>query len=156
MRNHQIYHRDSGEFETYSATAVQHFMNPQNVGRLDHADGRGCTTSRSVEDFVEISIRVSEPPERLEMIRFRAVGNPALMACGSMLTVLLQGMLVEDAVSVPPEALERALGGLPPSKRYCADLVFVALRAAVEDRTQRRTLLNEQLRPSTLDSRTVA
>lgn len=152
MKNHQIFHRDSGEFETYSATAVQHFMNPQNSGRLEQPDGRGCTTSRSVEDFIEISIRVTDPPERLSVIRFRAVGNPAVMACGSMLTVLLQGMLMSEAVLVPPEALERALGGLPPSKRYCSELVFVALKAAVEDHAQRRALLREQQRPDSLGS----
>jgi NifU-like protein involved in Fe-S cluster formation len=130
-------------------------MNPQNVGRMEKPDGRGCTTSRNVEDFIEICIQVSGAPERLEGIRFRAVGNPALMACGSMLTVLLQGMLIEDAVSVPPEALERALGGLPASKRYCAELVFVALRAAVEDLAQRRALQREPQRPSTLTPPTV-
>lgn len=141
MQRHQLYHRDSGSFETYSATAVQHFMNPQNTGRLEHADGRGCTTSRSVDDFIELSIRVDEASGRLDALRFRAVGSPALMACGSMLTVLLQGMPLEEAAALPPLALERALGGLPPSKRGCAELALVALSAAIEDYQQRKLLL---------------
>lgn len=150
MSQHQIYHRDSGEFETYSATAVQHFMNPQNGGRLDRSDGRGCSTSRSVEDFVEITIKVTEPPERLEALRFRAVGSPALTACGSMLTVLLRGMSVDEALTVPPEAIEQALGGLPPSKVHCSALVLLALKAAIEDHRQRQLLSASQSRPDSM------
>lgn len=140
MRRHQIYRSGSGEFDTYSALAVQHFMNPQNVGYLEGADGRGCTTSDSIEDFVEVSIRVDEETQRILSIRFRAVGCPAVMASSSMLTELARGRHISEALSIVPEQIETSLGGLPESKRHCADLPLRALRAAVEDYEQRLNL----------------
>lgn len=152
MRPHQLYHRDSGEFETYSALAVQHFMNPHNAGRLEQADGRGCTTSATVEDYVEISLRVDEASRVITEIRFRAVGSPAVLACASLLTDLVGGQSLDAAVALQPLDLEQALGGLPEKKRLCAELPLRALRAAVEDYEQRQALLNLRLRSEQLNA----
>ncbi len=140
LRDQQLYHRDSGEFDTYSALTVQHFMNPRNTGRLEGADGRGCTTSHLVEDFVEISIRVDGQSQRIVEARFRAVGSPAVMACASLLTDLIKGRTVLEAGQIEAGELETELGGLPPRKRVCAELPITALQAAVEDYQQRRAL----------------
>ena len=115
-------------------------MNPRNTGRLEGADGRGCTTSASIEDFVEIGIWVDADTKVLQAVRFRAGGCPGITACSSVLTGLLRGLTLPEALAVTQQDLTQAVGGLPPSKEHCAELPLVALRAAIEDYQQRLLL----------------
>ncbi|MFH2007610.1 MAG: iron-sulfur cluster assembly scaffold protein [bacterium] len=137
MSGQEIYDWAENCFDFYSEVAVRHFMNPVNSGRLEEADGRGCTTSSSIEDFLEISIKVDAATERIEEARFRAVGSPAAMACCSVLTVLIKRRSLGELEAITPQDVVEALGGLPERKRYCAELSLVALKAAVEDYRQR-------------------
>jgi len=140
MSGQEIYDWSDNCFDYYSETAVKHFMNPVNSGRLDNANGRGCTTSSSIEDFLEISICVDEERDVVADARFRAVGSPAAMACCSVLTQLVQGKTLSDLDRIESHHVTDALGGLPARKTYCADLCLVALGAAVEDYRQRRRM----------------
>jgi NifU-like protein len=140
MSRQEIYDWSENCFDFYSEIAVKHFMNPVNSGRLDNANGRGCTTSASVEDFVELSLCIAEDTGVVNDARFRAVGSPAAMACCSMLTVLILGKTLDDLERIEPQQITDALGGLPARKIYCAELSLVALKAAVEDFRQRQRL----------------
>ncbi len=140
MSGQEVYDWSDNCFDFYSETAVKHFMNPVNSGRLDNANGRGCTTSSSIEDFLEISLNFSEETGQVEDARFRAVGSPAAMACCSVLTQLVMGKTADALDKFKPQDVTDALGGLPVRKIYCAELSLVALDAAVEDYRQRQRL----------------
>lgn len=140
MSGQEIYDWSENCFDYYSETAVKHFMNPVNSGRLDNANGRGCTTSSTIEDFLEISLHIADDTGTITDARFRAVGSPAAMACCSVLTQLIQGKSLEDVDTLTPQDVTRALGGLPARKMYCAELSLVALEAALEDYRQRQRM----------------
>ena len=53
------------------------------------------------------------------------------VACGSMLTKLLKGMTLAEAVQVRSEELVSALDGLPPAKTHCAKLTITTLGQAI-------------------------
>ena len=59
---------------------------------------------------------------------FRTFGCSACIAASSIATELL---IDRDAAPTADE-LNRALDGLPPDKRYCADLVAEAARRAIQ------------------------
>lgn len=140
MSGQEIYDWSDNCFDYYSETAVKHFMNPVNSGRLDNANGRGCTTSSSIEDFLEISLCIDEDKGMVADARFRAVGSPAAMACCSVLTQLVQGKTMDELDRIESHHVTDALDGLPARKIYCADLCLVALGAAVEDYCQRQRM----------------
>ncbi len=140
MSGQEVYDWSDNCFDFYSETAVKHFMNPVNSGRLDNANGRGCTTSSSIEDFLEISLQFDEETGLVVDARFRAVGSPAAMACCSVLTQLVLGKTSDELDKFESKDVTDALGGLPVRKMYCAELCLVALSAAVEDYRQRQRL----------------
>jgi len=141
MSGQEVYDWSDNCFDYYSETAVRHFMNPVNSGRLDNANGRGCTTSSSIEDFLEISLHFAKDTGLVKDARFRAVGSPAAMACCSVLTQMVMGKSADVLEKLEPRDVTDALGGLPVRKIYCAELCLVALHAAVEDFRQRQRLL---------------
>ncbi len=141
MSGQEVYDWSGNCFDYYSEMAVKHFMNPVNSGRLDNANGRGCTTSSGIEDFLEISLRFAKDTGLVADARFRAVGSPAAMACCSVLTQMVKGKSADVLDKLEPRDVTDALGGLPARKIYCAELCLVALKAAVEDYRQRQRLL---------------
>lgn len=140
MSGQEVYDWSDNCFDYYSEIAVRHFMNPVNSGRLDNANGRGCTTSSTIEDLLEISLHIGDDTGVVADARFRAVGSPAAMACCSVLTQLMVGKTLDELEQIQPQDVTDALGGLPARKIYCADLSLVALKAAVEDFRQRQRL----------------
>ena len=141
MSGQEIYDWSDNCFDYYSEIAVKHFMNPVNSGRLDNANGRGCTTSSTIEDFLEISLYIDEETGVVTAARFRAVGSPAAMACCSVMTLLVQDKTLDELDQIRAQDVTDALGGLPARKIYCAELSIVALAAAVEDFRQRQRLV---------------
>ena len=107
----------------FSATTVEHFQNPRNVGRLEGADAVGRVDDVATDTMVEIYVKLDAG--RVVRATFRTFGCSACIAASSIATELLVGR------DERPQAaeLDTALGGLPDDKRYCADLVAEACQA---------------------------
>ncbi|MCX6021206.1 MAG: iron-sulfur cluster assembly scaffold protein, partial [Chloroflexi bacterium] len=58
-------------------------------------------------------------------------------AAGSMLTVMLQGLNLDQALKVKNKDVAAALGGLPAAKVHCSVLAEGALKKAVADYRKR-------------------
>lgn len=115
----------------YSEKVVEYFMNPKNVGRLDPADGVGEVGNPRCGDVMKIYIRVQDGC--IEDIRFETFGCAAAIATSSMITEMVKGKTVEEALAVTNKDVAEALGGLPPEKIHCSLLAEEGIRAAVED-----------------------
>jgi nitrogen fixation NifU-like protein len=115
----------------YSEKVLEHFMNPRNVGVLDHADGVGRAGNPVCGDVMEMSIRVEG--DVISDIRFRTFGCGAAIASSSMATELIKGKTIDEALEISNRAIAEALDGLPPIKMHCSVLAADALRATLAD-----------------------
>jgi nitrogen fixation NifU-like protein len=116
--------------EQYSATAMDHFMNPRNVGDLPDADGVGMASNPQDGDTVRFAIRMKDGA--IEAASFKAQGCVAAIAGSSALTELVQGKGLEEALAITKEDLATALDGLSERKQACSLTCLEALRLAAE------------------------
>lgn len=115
----------------YNDKVMDHFFNPRNVGEIEDADGVGQVGNLVCGDVMRITIKVQD--DRIVDIKFKTFGCGAAVATSSMVTELVKGMKIDDAVAVSNKAVADALGGLPPVKMHCSNLAADALHAAIED-----------------------
>jgi len=112
----------------YSDKVVNEFYNPKNVGRMPESDARGLVHGWC-GDTMEIYLRLKRA--RIEKASFVTDGCGPTVACGSMLTTMVQGMSLEEASEVRPADLLEALDGLPQESAHCADLAVSTLQNAL-------------------------
>jgi len=119
---------DEQERAAYSAVVIQEASQPANVGRIEVPDAR-ATYCGWCGDAMEIDLRI-EGGQVVEA-RFVTDGCGPTVACGSMLTKMVQGKSLAEAKALTPEALIEALEGLPEDSLHCADLAVHTLREAL-------------------------
>lgn len=115
----------------YSEKVMDHFMNPRNVGELSDADGVGTEGNPTCGDVMKIFIKVED--EKIVDAKFKTFGCGASIAVSSMVTEMIKGKTVDEALTISKEAVANELGGLPPQKMHCSNLGADALKKAVED-----------------------
>lgn len=115
----------------YSEKVMDHFANPRNVGEMPDADGIGMEGNPTCGDAMEIFIKVKD--DVIVDAKFRTFGCGAAIAVSSMVTEMVKGKTLDEALSISKEAVANELGGLPPQKMHCSNLGADALRKAIED-----------------------
>jgi len=115
----------------YTEKVMDHFSNPRNVGEITDADGVGQVGNPVCGDIMKISITVDD--NRITDIKFKTFGCGAAIATSSMVTEMVKGKTLEEALAVTNRHVADALGGLPPAKLHCSNLAADALHAAIED-----------------------
>jgi NifU-like protein involved in Fe-S cluster formation len=113
----------------YSATFNDHIVNPRNAGELADANVTGEETNPVCGDRLRLSLRIRDG--RIEAATFLAYGCPPTLVCGSVLTELITGNSVAEAMRVTRKDLLDAVGGLPARKQHAAALAIETLRAAL-------------------------
>lgn len=115
----------------YSEKVMDHFTNPRNVGEIEDADGVGMEGNITCGDVMKIYIKVKD--NRIEDAKFKTFGCGAAIAVSSMITEMVIGKTLDEALSISKEAVAEALGGLPSNKNHCSNLGADALHKAIED-----------------------
>ena len=115
----------------YTEKVMDHFSNPRNVGELQDADGVGEVGNAKCGDIMKIFLKVENGI--IEDVKFQTFGCGAAIATSSMVTEMVKGKTLEEALRVSNEAVAEALDGLPPVKMHCSNLAADALRAAIAD-----------------------
>ncbi|MEW6116988.1 MAG: Fe-S cluster assembly scaffold protein NifU [Nitrospirota bacterium] len=115
----------------YSEKVMDHFMNPRNVGEMPDADGIGMEGNPTCGDAMQLFIKVEN--DRIVDAKFRTFGCGAAIAVSSMITEMVKGKTLDEALQISKEAVAQELGGLPPQKMHCSNLGADALKKAIED-----------------------
>ena len=116
----------------YSDKVMEHFRNPHNVGEIPDADGIGNVGNPVCGDIMRLYIKVDDK-EIITDAKFKTFGCGAAIATSSMVTDLVKGKTIDEALKVSNHAVAEALGGLPKIKMHCSVLAEEALRSAISD-----------------------
>jgi len=115
----------------YSEKVMDHFSNPRNVGEMENPDGIGHVGNPVCGDIMELYIRVNNGT--IADAKFKTFGCGAAIATSSMVTDLVKGKTIEEALEISNRAVAQALGGLPSIKMHCSVLAEEALKSAIDD-----------------------
>lgn len=115
----------------YSEKVMELFMNPKNSGRLENPDGVGEVGNAQCGDIMKIYIKVRD--DRVEDISFETFGCASAIASSSMVTEMVKGKTLDEALAVSNKDVVEKLGGLPPQKIHCSLLAEEGIRAAIDD-----------------------
>jgi nitrogen fixation NifU-like protein len=115
----------------YNEKVIEHFKNPRNVGEMENPDGVGRVGDPVCGDVMELYIKVKDGI--VVDAKFKTFGCAAAIATSSMVTEMVKGKRVEEALKISNKAVVEALDGLPPAKLHCSVLAEDALKAAIEN-----------------------
>jgi nitrogen fixation NifU-like protein len=117
----------------YTEKTLEHFRNPRNVGTLEGPNvAVGRVGNPVCGDMMDIYIKVTDD-DRIEDIAFQTFGCGSAVATSSMVTELVKGMPLDDALKVSRGDVADALDGLPPIKMHCSNLAADALHEAIKN-----------------------
>lgn len=115
----------------YSEKVMEHFKNPRNVGEIPDADGIGNVGNPICGDIMRLYIKVRD--DKIVDAKFKTFGCGAAISTSSMVTELVKGKTIEEALKISNRAVAEALGGLPSIKMHCSVLAEEALKSAIDD-----------------------
>ena len=116
------------EKQIFSEKVIFEYNNPSNLGRMQNADGEAKVTG-PCGDTMEIYFQVDM--DRIIKVNFMTNGCGPTVACGSMISKLINGKKPEDVEKITPEDLITALDGLPEENEHCAKLTVDTLDEAI-------------------------
>ena len=82
-------------------------------------------------DLMEMYVRVKD--DRIADIKFQTFGCGSAVATSSMITELVMGKTLDEALEVTRADVADALDGLPPVKMHCSNLAADALHDAINN-----------------------
>jgi nitrogen fixation NifU-like protein len=123
--------------EIYSDKVIEEFRNPGNLGRMAEPDVQGLVHGWC-GDTMELYLRIDGTI--IEKATFVTDGCGATIACGNMLTKMVQGKSLDEAEKLRPKDVFDALDGLPDDHAHCAELAINTLQNALFNWRARKDL----------------
>lgn len=121
----------------YSAKVLEHFRNPRNMGQIEDPDGVGEVGNPICGDVMKLYIKIDG--DKIADVKFETFGCAAAIATSSIVTEMVMGKPIDEALKISARAVVEALDGLPPIKMHCSNLGADALKAAIEDYRSKKT-----------------
>ena len=115
----------------YSDKVFELLANPKNVGEIEDADGVGTVGNPTCGDVMRLFIKVENGI--IVDAKFKTFGCAAAIASSSMVTEIVKGKTIEEALKISNKQVAAELGGLPAVKMHCSNLAEEALESAIKD-----------------------
>jgi len=120
---------DRREEETYSKKVIREYRNPSNFGFIENPDATGQIKG-SCGDTMKMDLRIKD--NVIQDARFWTDGCGASLACGNMLTSMIEGKNIDEADSLSSEQLLGVLDDLPEEHQHCAKLAVDTLHEVIK------------------------
>jgi nitrogen fixation NifU-like protein len=123
----------------YSEKLLDHYENPRNVGVMDEKSvnvGTGMVGAPACGDVMRLQILVNDDGI-IEDAKFKTYGCGSAIASSSLLTELVKGKHLDDAMLIKNTDLALELA-LPPVKIHCSVLAEDAIKTAIRDIKSKR------------------
>jgi nitrogen fixation NifU-like protein/NifU-like protein len=123
----------------YTDKVKDHFFRPRNIFRTQKeienykADGVGEVGSPACGDVMRIWIKVDKKNDKIIDCKWQTFGCASAIANTSVLSEMIIGMKIDDALKIKPNDIVKELGGLPARKIHCSVLGDKALGEAIND-----------------------
>ena len=114
-----------------SGQLMEHFLHPRNVGKIDNADGVGHIGNPMCGDIMDLYIKVED--NKIVDAKFQTYGCAAAIASTSILTELIKGKTIDEALKFSNKKIVEMLGKVPAHKYHCTVLAEQALKSAIKD-----------------------
>ena len=116
----------------YSEKVLDHFRNPRNVGTMEGEDVSWGEVGNPVcGDLMRMYIKVAD--DKIADIKFQTFGCGSAIATSSMITEMVKGKTLDEAMKVTRQDVADELDGLPPIKMHCSNLAADALHEAIKN-----------------------
>lgn len=120
----------------YSEKVLDHFNHPRNQGVIKGADAVGEVGNPKCGDVMKVYVKVGKNDKREDIvsdIKFETLGCGAAIATSSMMTEMVKGKTIDDALKIGKLDIANELGGLPEAKLHCSILAHDAFAAAIKN-----------------------
>jgi len=111
---------------------METFKNPHNYGKMENPDGVGKVGNPVCGDVMVLYIKVDKN-EVIKDVKFETFGCVAAISTSSIITDLVKGKTIKEALKVTKDNIVKSLGGLPKIKYHCSILAVDALHEAVKN-----------------------
>lgn len=115
---------------------MEYFLKPKNVGVIKNYDGLGKVGNPVCGDVLWLYIKVGKNAKGEEIIKdakFQTLGCAVAIANSSLLTEMIKGKSLKQALKLTQKDLIKELGKVPPIKIHCSFLAIDALKEAIND-----------------------
>jgi Fe-S cluster assembly scaffold IscU len=125
----------------YSKKLIEHFENPKNVGTIsadpnDKAVGTGLVGAPACGDVMKLQLKINDTG-LIEDAKFKTFGCGSAIASSSLVTEMVKGKNINDAVKISNKDIAKELE-LPPVKIHCSVLAEDAIKAAIKNWQKKR------------------
>jgi nitrogen fixation NifU-like protein len=122
------------EYFPYSKTILEHFRKPRNIGKISNPDSIGEAGNTVCGDILRLYIKIRDKKGKkiISDVKVQTFGCIVAIANSSMITTMIKGKTIEDALSLTKNDLVKNLGKpFPPIKIHCSVLAVEALHEAI-------------------------
>jgi nitrogen fixation protein NifU and related proteins len=114
---------------SYSKKVLEHFRNPHNYGQMKNPTSIGEVGNIVCGDVMKLYIKIVK--DKITDIKFETFGCAAAIATSSVITDLVKGKTIEEALRINKDDIIKSLEELPPIKIHCSLLSVDALKEAI-------------------------
>ena len=121
---------------------LEHLMDPKNYGKLDEPSCIGVAMDEKTKEYVIFYTLLKD--DTIQDVRFATNGCQDTVVIGSMFTEMIKENDLEYA-NKAVDKITAKLGNLSPQQQICADIVFSAFMASLQNFKNRQNGADEEL-----------